>query len=122
MTEQTREEQRLALRGAIVLRKRRGDNAYEGLIEHSFCMDWSKDRVRFFWTGKAYWGDVPMGEIDGLVDAHDQAKVYRQRYPEDIILVFDAHAEDLPIIIDWDFYSKARNKFDDRNVKFVMKE
>ena len=116
------EEERRQRQGAIVLRRKPGDNAYEGLVEHSFNMGWMKDCVRFWWTGPCYWAGIPMGDIDGMADAGAQADHYRKINPDYEFLVLDARAEDLPVVLDWESWVIAKNKFNDRNIKFTMKE
>jgi hypothetical protein len=85
----------------------------EGLIENSFSMGWSTDRVNIFWSGRAY---SILGEhnIDGIENASHNADSTTD-------LVIDPLAEDSPIEIDWAAWRASTTKFDKRNAPFTMK-
>jgi hypothetical protein len=72
------------------------DGKVQGRIEHSFSMDWSDNRVRLFWSGKAY---SMLGEhqLDGRKDAEHNIKKYQ---PNEF--VFDALSDDCPLEIDFE--------------------
>lgn len=95
----------------IVLRKE--DGKYKGLIENSFSMDYDNNRIRIWWSGKAYFmlGKHNLSAID---DAKYNAK------SDDIIL--DPFSEDCPIEIDWKAWISAKDKFGKRNAPFKEKQ
>ena len=90
------------------------DATIAGLIEHSFSMGWSNDRVNIFWSGKAY---SMLGEhmLDGKKDATSNCT-------RKGAFVVDLLSEDCPIEIDWLAWFNANSKFFKRNAPFKMKE
>ncbi|TIL95672.1 MAG: hypothetical protein E5Y73_05340 [Mesorhizobium sp.] len=87
--------------GAIVLARRPGENGLVGLTETSLFMNWSSTRVRFWWTDII--SDAALGlqfNVDGRDDAEVHARHCRSMHPTWEITVWDAHDEDLPILID----------------------
>lgn len=90
------------------------DQTLSGLIEHSFCMDWDKNRVNIFWSGQAY---SILGEhtLDGKKNA--QHNCNRKG-----AFVVDLLADDCPIEVDWVAWLSATQKFYKRNAPFKMKE
>ena len=96
----------------IVLRKN-SDGILEGLCEDSFSMSFSGNCVRIWWSGKAY---SVIGEhiLNGIEDAEHNAK--------DGDLILDPLSDDCPVIIDWDRWIKASDKYGKRNAYFVIKE
>jgi hypothetical protein len=108
----------------VVLARKPGENGLSGLIELSFAMDWSAERVNMFWTGTAY-SILGKHEIDGREWATDNCKSMSRHHPDWDISVYDAHAEDCPIEIDWDRWTLAMttntNKYYKRNAPFTMK-
>lgn len=122
------------LPGYVVLGRKQGANAYQGVIESSFNLDLSDDRVRFFWTfGEATSNILPgTFKVDGFENAEEMQKYFTKRYPDMEFEIFDVHDEDIPFTFDWDQWRKdktpnketisgVRNKFGARNVKFEMK-
>lgn len=110
----------------VILRRKPEENAYYGLIENSFSMDWSADRVRVHWTGTAY-SIVGEIKIDGKRDALSTAANQRKRHPEWTIEAYDLSDPSCPIEIDIPFWLEAvkagqSRKFDARNAKFKMKD
>ncbi len=105
----------------IVLAREPGSNCYKGLIENSFTMDWSSDRVRAFWTGKAY-SILGEHQLDGQKDAEAQKKYYKIKHPDWMIEIFDARSPECPILINWEAWYKANTKYDSRNMPFAMRE
>lgn len=107
--------------GYIVLRRMKGSNSFEGLIENSWNLDWSKDRVRFWWSGTGT--DNIFGlkhTVDGKKDAEHYVNQYKQKYDE--VVSFNVRDPDLPVILDWDYWLANREgKFEDRNPKMRMK-
>jgi hypothetical protein len=97
---------------AIVLK--REDRKLQGLIEHSFAMDWDKERVNIFWSGKAY---SMLGEhmLNGPKAAQSNCRGSKEA-------VFDALSLECPVDIDWERWLAATNKFDKRNAYFTEKE
>jgi len=94
------------------------DNKVLGKIEHSFSMDDDVNRVRVWWSGKAY---SMLGEhqLDGMKDA-----AHNSRKPGE--LVFDALSEECPIEVDWeswlaDLAMDPGDKYRKRNAKFTVK-
>ena len=110
----------------IVLARQPGANAVSGLIENSFSMDWSDDRVNMFWSGTAY-SILGQHEIDGRENADFNCRKMAQTRPTWELKVYDARADDCPVTIDWDRWIDAMlvgqaRKFDARNAHFVMKD
>lgn len=109
----------------IVLARKPGANAFTGLIENSFSMDWSDDRVNMFWSGTAY-SILGQHEIDGRENADFNCRKMAQNHPTWELQVYDAHADDCPVTIDWERWIDAMlvgqaRKFDSRNAHFVTK-
>jgi hypothetical protein len=108
----------------IVLARKPGSNALTGLIEHSFSMDWSDERVNIFWSGTAY-SILGKHEIDGQKDADYNRVAMAAHQPTWVLTVHDARADDCPVSIDWERWTLAMlssgNKFYKRNALFVMK-
>ena len=104
----------------VVLR-RHADGEIEGLVENSFSMDWSKQRVNIFWSGKAY---SMLGEhmLDGVESAEYNCKKTEPDLftPEEFVV--DPLAEDSPIEIDWEAWLNATDKFTKRNAPFKVKQ
>ncbi len=101
-----------------------GENHPKGLIEHSFSMDWSGERARMWWSGKAI---SILGEhtLDGLKDAEKQRDYYSLRNPDWRFEIIDSLDPDSPIEIDRERWLRAMydgGKFDSRNASFKMKE
>lgn len=95
----------------VVLRENEGK--IEGLVENSFSMSWSDKVVNIFWSGKAY---SMLGEhsLDAVADAQHNAKSDGK--------VIDPLADDSPIEVDWEAWTKATTKFNQRNAPFKLKE
>lgn len=92
-------------------------NCTHGYCEESFSMSESPDRVRVWWSGKAY---SVLGEhyVDGISDAKYNAKDYLDR------LIFDPLDNLCPVEIDWVqwlFDMHTCNKYGARNAKFSKK-
>lgn len=88
----------------------------KGHCEESFNMAYSPERVRVWWSGKAY---SILGEhtLDGIKDAEDQRKTSD-------MLVFDPLDTLCPVNIDWEqwlFDMHTCNKYGARNAKFSKK-
>lgn len=117
--------------GAILLRLCKGENAYKGLVEESFAMNWSDKAVRFWWSGTAY-SIIGTHELNGFEDAESQRQHYQSKYPEDTFVVFDIRDPNLPIVIDWEQWlangersesdRRRWSKYVDRNPSFKMKD
>ena len=93
--------------------KRDEDGKIHGLTEESFSMGWETDRVNIFWSGKAY---SILGEhvIDGVSTAQDNAERLGG-------IIIDPLSPDSPIVIDWQKWRAATNKYDKRNAPFTTK-
>ncbi len=89
------------------------DGVITGLTEESFSMGWETNRVNIFWSSKAY---SILGEhvIDGVKGAEENA----ERLGGEVI---DPLSPDSPIVIDWQKWRAATNKYDKRNAHFVIK-
>lgn len=130
------------MKGYVVLGKREGGNAYSAVIERSFSMDVSSERVNVFLIGVF---------TDNLVGAKWDltkqkvlacAEKYRATFsgrgdivgcPKMQFEVWDIDDPKLPIVIDWDDWrrgnersdktlSGVRDKFSARNPRFYMRE
>lgn len=89
-----------------------------GLTEESWNMNRSRERVRVWWSGKAY---SIFGEhtINGVDDS-----LYNCKYGD---FVVDPLAEDSPVEVNWQYWLTAmtageRRKYDSRNAPFSVKE
>jgi len=111
------------LTGAIVLARRPGENGLVGLIETSLFMIWSSTRVRFWWTDVIRNPELGLTfDVDGMKDAIAHANHCRRQHPSWEITVWDAKDPHLPIVIDWNAWTDADEKFGHRNPAFTMKE
>lgn len=90
------------------------DGTLSGLIENSFSMDLSRERVNIFWSGKGY---SMLGEhsIDGKSWAQQNCR--SRGY-----FMVDLTSEDCPIEVDFEGWVLATSKFHKRNAKFKVKE
>lgn len=95
----------------IVLRHE--DETYTGRIEESFSMGYSKNRVRIWWSGKAY---SFLGEH--IIDGEDDATLNAREGD----IVVDPLSEDCPVEIDWDAWISATDKYGKRNAPFKVKD
>lgn len=100
-----------------VVIRRYMDGQIEGLTEESFSMNWSKNRVNIFWSGKAY---SILGEhvLDGVADANYNCKPTEGDLITPSEMVIDPLAPDSPIKIDWEKWLSATSKYDKRNAPF----
>lgn len=96
----------------VVIRKGE-DGVVQGLCEESFAMSMSPSNVRVWWSGKAY---SILGEhnINGIDGAAQNAK--------DGDMIINPLSEDSPIVIDWEKWLTATNKYSKRNAPFKIKE
>lgn len=96
----------------IVLRKA-PDGTLRGLCEESFSMSVNDNRVRIWWSGKAY---SMLGEhdINGVEDAAHNAAA------GDIIL--DPLEGDCPVEVDWGRWRIDTSKYGQRNAQFKVRE
>lgn len=107
----------------VTIARKKGQNSWAGRVEKSFCMGWSLERVRLFWSGKAY---SFLGEhtLCGKYDAENNIPENKNSKWE--YHVFDVEDEECPIDIDFDQWvldiSTVSDKFNMRNAKFSMKE
>ncbi len=92
---------------------RRVDNEYKGIIEESFSMGVSSEYVRLWWSGRAY---SFLGEI--TLDACKDAS-YNCHHADDVI--YNPLSNDCPVVIDFDVWEKATDKFGKRNPPFKLK-
>ena len=89
------------------------DNGY---TEESFNMSYSPERVRLWWSGKAY-SILGEHDLNGIKDAEDNMKTSD-------MLVFDPLDKLCPVNIDWEqwlFDMHTCNKYGARNAKFSKK-
>lgn len=103
-----------------VVRQHNVDRKVMGLVEHSFCMDWSDNRVNIFWSGKAY---SILGEhtLDGVEWASGNCTPTDGDLITPAEFVIDPLAEDSPIEVDWEKWLTATDKFTKRNAPFKTK-
>lgn len=85
------------------------DGTLSGLVEHSFSMDKSLERVNVFWTSEKR-------GIDGKKWAKENSN------PSNGWFVIELTAEDCPIEIDWMSWLKSTYKFTSRNARFKLRE
>lgn len=110
----------------FVLGRRPGDNCLISPIERSFCMDVSTERAFVFRTGKFY-SILGEHDIDGLAWATEECERCNRDHPGWDFKVYDAHAEDFPIEVDWEAWNRdlehrVGRKFAIRNPAFVMRD
>lgn len=120
------------LPGYIVLGREPGQNSFLGSIEGSFSMDVSKDRTQFHWSGNAVSNIGTKHVLDGKADAEEELARLVKARPDVEWAIYDAHADDLPVLVDWDGWRHAnepsdrlsgvRDKFTARNPRFYMIE
>jgi len=121
------------LPGYIVLGRKPTDNAYQGVIELSFSMGLSPDRVNFNWSldnaTSNFGGNF---KVDGLKLAEKAKKTFTEAYPDMEFEIFDVHNDELPVIINWDQWrrdsaqdlktlSGVKYKMGARNPRFEMR-
>jgi len=101
----------------IVLRIPPGGFGTEGMIENSFSMDWSKNRVRVWWSSKHATSNLGGTDIvvNGIEDAEHNAEKLGG-------VVFDPMSDQCPVRIDWDAWMNPANKFESRNAPFEVKQ
>jgi hypothetical protein len=85
------------------------DGTLSGLVEHSFSMDKSAERVNVFWTSEKR-------GIDGKKWATDNSNKANGWF------VIELTAEDCPIEVDWLTWLNATYKFTQRNAPFKIRE
>jgi len=121
------------LSGYIVLGRKPTDNAYQGIVELSFSMGLSSDRVNFNWSSdnatSNFGGNF---EVDGLKLAEKAKYAFTKEYPDMVFEIFDVHNDELPVVINWDQWRKdsaqdpetlsgVKNKMGARNPLFEMR-
>jgi hypothetical protein len=110
--------------GCVVLGRAPGQNAYQGVVELSFGMDMSPDRVRFWWTGTGT--DNIFGlkhTVDGFKDAERHREMFQKSRPDWAFETFNIDDPNLPIVIDWPrWHAERERKFEDRNPAFSIKD
>jgi hypothetical protein len=106
--------------------KDRSNNYSHGVIENSWTMDLSTERVSVWWTGTA---NTIIGKItiDAQEDAEDQLAYFRRKHPDMEFEILDPRAEDCPICIDiptWlaDNRIGQSRKFQARNAAWTIRE
>lgn len=93
------------------------DGKYEGLIENSFDMGWSRERVCIFWSGKAY-SILGEHQINGVEWAQQNCNTARGE------LMFDPEDPACPVDVNLKYWHESwarRGKFDQRNGPFKMR-
>ena len=112
------------LPGFIVLGRRNGANAWQGVVELSFSMGLSPDDVRYWWTGRArtFLGSF---DIDGRAMAEDIASDFSTKHRDMTFEIFDPRSDECPVHLDWDDWVEAmligeRQKYRARNPRFTM--
>jgi hypothetical protein len=86
-----------------------------GLVEHSFSMDQSSDRVNIFWSGK---GSSILGshDLDGKKWASENCKKSRGWF------IVELGSDDCPIEVDYVNWLTGPSKFTRRNARFKTRE
>lgn len=126
-------ERALTLDGFVILGRHPGGNAVSGIIENSFSMSVSSERVLFWFLGTAY---------SNLGTKHEltREKVLKncQRYIDMFskdgmeYVAWDVRDPDLPVELNWERWlydsepsdrtlSGVRDKFGARNIQFRMR-
>lgn len=123
-------QERPNLPGYIVLARQKGGNTYSGVIEGSFSLDRSLERTQFFWTSDNATSNFGGSfKVDGKKNAVEAAEYWGAKFPDVQFTVHDVHADDLPVVMDWDGWRRAKapsektlsgvvDKFGARNVRF----
>lgn len=127
-----RRAQLLDLAGYVILVRKTADEPYEGYVEQSFGMGFDPKRVNFWWSGEAHSNFGTKHTIDGRESAMRHAETIEKNHPDWSVEVWDAHNEDLPIVIDWNAWADAQahdpntlsgvsDKYKARNAPFTVK-
>lgn len=115
----------------VVLGER--DGHLVGIIERSFSMDLSDERVRIWWSSENAVSNFGIHHVvNGEKDAEYHRECFDQNHSEVGFQVFDLNAPDCPIDIDWAGYLEAsapdsqklsgvKDKFGARNPKFHLR-
>ncbi len=101
----------------VILRISEDGEHVEGLIENSFSMDWSKDRVLLLWSGAAH---SNIGTTH-TIEAQQDAEALCQGPLCKDALILDPLDPECPIDVDFEFWMRAKNKFNFRNPPFKAK-
>ncbi|MBY0361831.1 MAG: hypothetical protein K2X45_07975 [Phreatobacter sp.] len=121
--ERTQLDNLLPIRGLLAWKP--GANAPVGLIEHSFAMDFSPDRMLILWSGKAR-SLVGTLSLDAEDEAADQMAYYAKKHPDWRFEIVDPLSPDAPIAVDiarWlRFLVGGGPKFEKRNALFQVKD
>lgn len=116
--------------GFVVLGRAKTANAFQAIVEHSWCMDLSMDRACFFWSPAP--GDTRKLDPDmGRKSAEKYRDHFAKSRPDHDFVVYDIADPALPVKLFWDEWrvdneyipntlSGVRNKFKARNVRFDM--
>jgi hypothetical protein len=121
------------LPGYIVLGREKDDNAYFGIVEHSFSLGTDKDRTQFYWTcdnaSSNFGGSF---KVNGQKMAEEAKEYWSKQRPNAEFEIWDISDPDIPVAIDWDQWridhapadtlSGVKHKFGSRNPKFFMKD
>lgn len=96
------------------------DGKYEGVVEHSFGMEWHRERVNIWWSGKAY---SMLGEH--LLDAVEETKGNTSTLGGEIWDPLDAAC---PVEVNFAYWlaaitgSQKRSRYDKRNAPFAVRD
>ena len=109
------------------------DEIYYGVIEQSFSMGLSEDRILVLWTSEFATSNITSGtfKIDGKDDAEYQLKRVSKDYPDIDFEVVKLLSPESYVEIDWEEYAEAgmpdvkrlsgvKDKFRARNARFTI--
>ncbi len=124
----------LNIRPSYVVLGRQSNGTCVGIIENSFSMDLSEERINIFWSSEAARDNIvgALHVINGAEDAERYRKEFQGNHKDISFSVFDLHDPECPIDIEWEGYldshtpaetlSGVKNKFGARNPKFYVKD
>ncbi len=118
----------------VVIGKKDGDEIYQGVIENSFSMDLSKNRINVFWSSQNavdMFGNTGL-KVDGRVDAERYRDYFAKGHSDMVFEVVDLHSPDCCVVIDWEEKAEAgmpdpkklsgvKDKFRARNPRFTVR-
>ena len=135
--EEARRAHLMAMPAYFVLVHDTQTGKYSGLVEGSFSIATSEDRVRLYWSSDNAYDNFGGGphKIDGHADAlKDRNSILKRFEPHMVVGVYDARSDpaELPVELDWeqwlldnrpaDTLSGVADKYGARNIRFTPKQ
>ena len=123
VVDEDRNARLMLVQGYIMLIKKPGDDDLYGPVENSFSLGVEPNRTFFFWTSKVQ-------NIDGWEWVQRDLKMWKEKYPDWEYSIYDARAEALPVVLNWNLWLDAHQRSNDtlsgikheaRNLRFTLK-